>query len=181
MLWAETRIIEYQKVLLFREQGLFSLLSFPDFQRKTNMTPSDIFQWANASVLPAWILLLFVPKWKWTERLVRSGLWSAVLAILYTVLIIIYFKPDSEGSFDSLQGIMTMFSSEGAVLAGWVHYLAFDLFVGAWICSDAIKLGISKWLLIPFLLLSFMLGPMGFALYFLLRIMRKGNAFKPIF
>lgn len=146
------------------------------------MTPSDIFQWANASVLPAWILLLFAPKWKWTEKLVRSGLWPSVLAILYSILIVIYFKPDSEGSFDSLQGIMTMFSSEGAVLAGWVHYLAFDLFVGAWICSDAIKLSVSKWLLIPFLLLTFMLGPMGFLLYYLLRLMRKGSSIlKPIF
>lgn len=139
------------------------------------MNPSDIFEWANASVLPAWLLLIVAPKWKWTKILVGSGLWSAVLAMLYSTLIVLYFRPGAEGGFDSLSAVMQLFTSESAVLAGWVHYLAFDLFVGAWMVADAAKRHLNRLLLIPFLILTFMLGPMGFMLYFLLRILRAKN------
>ena len=62
-----------------------------------------------------------------------------------------------------------MFSQRGALLAGWVHYLAFDLFVGAWIVATAPKYGIAHWLVLPCLFFTLMAGPVGLLLYFILR------------
>jgi len=57
-------------------------------------------------------------------------------------------------------------------LAGWVHYLAFDLFIGSWEVRDANRHGIPPWAIIPSLILTFLFGPMGLLLYFLIRIAR---------
>lgn len=74
-----------------------------------------------------------------------------------------------EGGFDSLTEVMKLFSNPRAVFAGWVHYLAFDLFIGSWETRDALKLGISRWLLLPCQVLTFMFGPLGLMLYLILR------------
>ena len=63
-----------------------------------------------------------------------------------------------------------LFCARQALLAGWLHYLAFDLFTGSWEARDAVRLGISRWLAAPCLLLTFLLGPVGLGLYLLLRL-----------
>ena len=73
------------------------------------------------------------------------------------------------GGFGSLPELMILFSDPYLLTVGWIHYLAFDLFVGSWEVHDAQKLGISHWFVIPTLALTLMLGPVGFALYLLLR------------
>ena len=64
---------------------------------------------------------------------------------------------------------MKLFTNEWATLAGWIHYLAFDLFVGAWEVKDAQEKNISHWFVIPCLILTFLFGPIGFLLYSILR------------
>ena len=64
---------------------------------------------------------------------------------------------------------MKLFTDEWTVLAAWIHYLVFDMFVGIWEVKDAQKKGISHWFVIPCLVLTFMLGPIGFLLYSVLR------------
>jgi hypothetical protein len=74
--------------------------------------------------------------------------------------------------------VSVLFRSPYALLAGWIHYLAFDLFTGAWEARDAAQAGISRWLVAPCLLLTFLFGPAGLALYLLLRltVLRKAGA-----
>jgi hypothetical protein len=80
------------------------------------------------------------------------------------------------GGFGSLPALMVLFTDPALVTVGWIHYLAFDLFVGCWEVNDSRKQGINHWLVIPCLLLTFLLGPIGLALYFVLRAVKTGNA-----
>ena len=101
-----------------------------------------VFTICNNAVLPAWLLLAAAPGWVWTQRLVHSALVPAVLALVY-ISAFATSGPAPEGaSMGSLAGVMALFTSPGAVLAGWVHYLVFDLFVGAWELRDARRRGI---------------------------------------
>ena len=69
-----------------------------------------------------------------------------------------------------------LFSNPWALLAGWVHYLAFDLFVGSWEVRDSQARGIPHWLVLPCLFLTFMFGPAGWLLYMAVRVVRTHNA-----
>ena len=62
-----------------------------------------------------------------------------------------------------------LFTSDWALLAGWMHYLAFDLFVGAWIAAETERRGLTRLVLIPVLPLTFLFGPAGFLLFCILR------------
>ena len=82
-----------------------------------------------------------------------------------------------EGGFGSLAAVAALFSVEELLLAGWIHYLAFDLFVGAWEVRDSQARGINHLLIIPCLLATFMAGPAGLVLYWLLRVVHgRGRA-----
>ncbi len=123
---------------------------------------------AGDVVLPCWLLLLFVPRWRWTQRLATFAV-PLLLAVLY--LILLTTAPRAAGSgFNSLAQVRALFSVDQALLAGWVHYLAFDLFTGAWEARDAARLGISPWVVAPCLILTFLFGPVGLALYLILRL-----------
>ena len=74
-----------------------------------------------------------------------------------------------EGDFNSLAGVRGLFQSDRLLLAGWIHYLAFDLFIGSWEVRDARRLGIPHLLVVPCLLCTLMAGPVGLALYFAVR------------
>lgn len=135
------------------------------------MTAGELFLIATYGVLPAWILILLAPGWTWTHRIVHSVLPPLLLGGLYIWLVSIGAFTDvpSEAGFGSLAGVMAMFQSPSAVLAGWVHYLVFDLFVGAWIARDAMRRNIGRIWVAPCLLGTLMLGPAGLLLYLLLR------------
>jgi uncharacterized membrane protein YhdT len=98
-----------------------------------------------------------------------SGAVSLLLSVAYLVLIVLFFGK-AEGGFSSLADVMKLFTNPYAALAGWIHYLAFDLFVGGWEVKDAGKRGISHWFVMPCLILTFLLGPIGFLLYHILRL-----------
>ena len=72
-------------------------------------------------------------------------------------------------SYYSLAGVMAFFASPVAATAGWIHYLVFDLFVGAWLARDAQRRGVAHWLVIPCLIVTLMAGPVGLAAYLVLR------------
>ena len=130
------------------------------------LTSATLFQIVNTAVLPAWVLLMFWPTARPTQHLVRSYAWSGALAALYLVLLVRGLGAWPEGgSFNTLAGVMRLFTSEAGVLTGWVHYLAFDLFVGAWIVNDALvrdlNHGWRRWARLPVLALTFLFGPVG--------------------
>ncbi len=134
------------------------------------MQPETIFSFASTFVLIGWILLIVAFRWKYTLTLVRLGV-VLLLSALYAILIITHFG-NSEGGFGSLAEVSQLFENPWSLLAGWVHYLAFDLFVGSWEVENAQKLGISHWLIIPCLLFTFFLGPIGLLLYLIIRTIR---------
>jgi len=140
------------------------------------MTPDYIFQLASQIVLPGWLLLMFASNWKYTSRIV-VGLVVVVLSATYAFFVLPMFSPEMFGSFGSLKGVMNLFTDPTAVLIGWIHYLAFDLMVGWFIVFDAQREGINRWLLIPCLLFTFMLGPVGFLMYLLLRLVLRKKYF----
>ena len=125
----------------------------------------------NASVLPAWALLIFAPRWRWTKRIVQSGLYPVGLGLVYLGLLIATLVNGSGGDVDftTIDGITAIFSHPLGVLTGWAHFLVFDLFVGMWEARDAERRGINPWWVAPCLLLTFMAGPLGLLLYFVLR------------
>ena len=136
------------------------------------MTYAHLFDFVNASVLPAWILLIFAPRWSWTRKLVHSMLWPMVLGGLYIAVFaaVIFLGHGAEGgSFTSIEGVRALFSSDAGIVIGWAHFLVFDLFVGAWCARDAARRGFKHALLIPCLIFCFMAGPVGLVMYLLLR------------
>lgn len=128
-----------------------------------------LFTLCGRLVLPAWLLLIFAPRWEWTRRLVFHAWIPMLLAIAY-IYCFYAAQPLPEGSgFGSLEQVMIFFQSPYAALAGWIHYLAFDLFIGAWQVRDAGKRDINHLWVVPCLVLTFMAGPVGLLLYFCIR------------
>lgn len=124
----------------------------------------SLFSIAGLVVLPGWALLVFLPWWRWSTGLVPGVIIPVVLGLLYGGLMATNFF-GADGGFGSLADVDRLFENPYLLLAGWVHYLAFDLFIGAWEVRDARRLNINHVLVVPCLLLTFMLGPMGLALY----------------
>ena len=132
------------------------------------MKAEQIFSIASTLAMISWVILAVAPRWVVTRKIITSGAIPLLLSVAYLILIIVFFGK-SEGGFGSLADVMKLFTNEWVVLAGWIHYLAFDLFVGTWEVKDAQARGISHWFVIPCLFLTFMLGPIGFLLYNILR------------
>ena len=130
--------------------------------------PDDIFSAANALALGGWALLALAPRWRGTRALVLSGAWPLGLALLYAACIATHYlgQHGGEGGFGSLAQVAALFHDPWALLAGWVHYLCFDLFVGAWQVRDAQRRGVPHGALVPVLVLTFLLGPVGLLGYF---------------
>jgi hypothetical protein len=132
------------------------------------MSAELLFSICGKVVLPGWLLLIVAPRWKWTTRLIASVLLPGLMGAVYVYLIAANIGK-AEGSFNTLAGVASLFKTPELLLAGWVHYLAFDLFVGCWEVRDAQRLGVRHWLVIPCLILTLMLGPSGLLAYFVVR------------
>ena len=134
------------------------------------MEPIRLFGPVQLIALPGWLLLAVLPRWRWTQT-IAAGVLPAILAVVYLLLFVGYFGEVKEGfgAFGSLAGVRSAFAIDGILLAGWVHYLAFDLFVGSWEVRDAQRVGVSHWLVLPCLFLTLMVGPVGLLAYLILR------------
>lgn len=130
------------------------------------MTTTLLFNIANATILIMWLVLLALPKWQLTQKLIRFPWVPLGLSFFY-----IYFLSVSGGlagaDFSSLEGITTLFknSTPTAAAAGWMHYLAFDYWVGCWILTHSQKNNIPHWAILFPMIFTFMLGPVGVLLY----------------
>jgi hypothetical protein len=132
------------------------------------MDASSVFSFGNIFVLLGWILLFFLPNWKHTQTLVLSGI-VILLAIIYSFMILRNIGDLKAESFGSLASVKALFQNDNAVAAGWLHYLAFDLFVGAYIVRKSRSIGISRWLVSLALPFTFMFGPMGYLIFFVIK------------
>ena len=136
------------------------------------MSNEVLFSICNTAVLPGWLLLALLPRWKWTARLITAVIIPGLLGLVYLYLVLTEFGK-TEGGFGSLAQVQQLFANPAMLVAGWIHYLAFDLFLGSWEVRDAQRLGLSHWLVIPCLVLTFLFGPVGLLLYFALRAALK--------
>lgn len=132
------------------------------------MSPDLIFQIANPVVLIGWLALLASPKFPEAADRIAAFALPLLLSIAYAGLVLAFWS-GAEGGFSSLADVMTLFTNPHAALAGWLHYLAFDLFVGAWAVRTARAESIRFLFVIPCLALIFLFGPAGFLMFSLLR------------
>ncbi|MGF1987392.1 hypothetical protein VF14_25920 [Nostoc linckia z18] len=124
------------------------------------MTISQIFNIANLFVLPFWTLMILLPNWKVTQRIMASYLPFVLLAGVYLYLFVNSITPENAQDFSNLElaNVARLFADEKVAATGWVHYLVMDLFVGRWIYLEGQKIGI--WT-IHSLALCFFAGPLG--------------------
>lgn len=132
------------------------------------MNPSSLevlFSAAGTLAMLGWAALVLASWWSRRATQLRSFAGRVVPLVLsagYVLLLAAHWGP---GGYGSLAQVQELFSVPGLLLAGWVHYLAFDLFVGAWIAERAAALGWSFWWLLPLLALTFLFGPAGLLAY----------------
>ena len=141
------------------------------------MSPDSVFQTCSTIAMVGWIVLLIIsPFWSSFDKFL-IGIIITLLAIVYAWLIFQVFAPGDFEKFSSLNGVMELFTDKTAVTAGWIHYLAIDLLTGIWIKKNAQKYNIHHLILIPCLLFTFMLGPIGLLLYLLVRWIKTKQDF----
>lgn len=142
------------------------------------MTYDQLFKLCNTIALCSWIILVIAPHARWTQRIL-TGIIVTGFAVLYTWLVVTSFAQEPGGfeSFSSLEGVRALFTDRKAVLTGWVHYLAFDLMTGIFIVNSARKHDINYLLILPCLFFTFMLGPIGLLLYFIVRAIKTQKYF----
>ena len=142
------------------------------------MTPETVFEITNPLALVGWILLLFAPLMpKWSDRIAGYAI-PAALAAIYAVMLVSH-AGEGEGGFGSLPEVMSLFTVPGLVMAGWLHYLVFDLFIGAWEVRTARREGIAHWMVIPCLALTLFAGPIGLLLFLGLRALERRRSASP--
>jgi ABA4-like protein len=128
------------------------------------MTPNQLFSIVNPIALLSWLLLVILPGRKWVTEVVTGFAIPAMLATVYSAIIVTNFV-GSSGGFSSLPDVALLFSNPWLLLAGWTHYLAFDLLVGTWETRDARERGVPHLLVVPCLILTFLFGPAGWLAY----------------
>jgi hypothetical protein len=137
------------------------------------MTPERLFSLLNLVAMAAWALLVLLPRVRWTSTIVPVVV-PLLLAVVYIALIAVSL-PWGEGGFSSLAAVRALFDNPWGLLAGWTHYLAFDLLIGGWEVRDAQRRGVPHLLIVPALILTFLFGPAGWLLYLAIRWLVRGK------
>ena len=135
---------------------------------------SFVFGAANLLAMIAWVALIALPRW---PALLSALLYLGIglLCLVYSVAFIglisglIPNDGDPSWNFTTIEGVRAIFASDGGVTIGWIHYLAFDLFVGLWIARDADGKSISRLIQAPILLATLFAGPIGLTIWLLVR------------
>jgi hypothetical protein len=132
------------------------------------MPPETLFPLANMLAMTGWVTLALSPlSPRWSDRIAGNAI-PLLLAVGYTALVLAFWSR-APGGFDTLPNVMALFTLPQIALAGWVHYLAFDLLIGAWIVRTARAERIRHLFVLPCLALTFLFGPAGFLAFTLLR------------
>jgi hypothetical protein len=130
------------------------------------MTIAQIFDLLNTLALLAWIPLFLPPKTPFRNWFLEQKAATVLLAAAYLLLFVGFLFSGENPELDfSFEGIKQLFANEKGLLVAWIHYLAFDMMVGIYECEQALKRGIPHWLLLPCLLFTFMLGPIGWLMF----------------
>ena len=147
------------------------------------MELTRLFSLSSLTVMPFWALMILLPRWRVTQRIMQSPLVAILPAVLYAALVLpnlgaIYATVSSP----TLMNIAALLGSPQGAIIGWAHFLAFDLLIGRWAYLDSRARKINGLLMAPILYLTLMLGPIGFLLYLGVRaiaILRQGAMADP--
>jgi hypothetical protein len=135
------------------------------------MTAELLFSILNLIAIAAWLPLVFLPRARWATAVLPVVV-PCLFGAIYVALVAASL-PWGEGGFSSLAGVKALFENPWALLAGWAHYLAFDLFIGGWQVRDAQERGIPHLFVVPCLVLTFLFGPAGLLLYLAFRLAHR--------
>ncbi len=135
------------------------------------MQAAEIFSICNKVILLGWVLLIFLPNWKYTQAILLNGL-IVLFAGIYAFMILKDIGNFNPESFSTLANVKALFQNDDAVAAGWIHYLAFDLFVGAYIVKKSRQIRLSRILYTITLPFTFMFGPMGYLLFVIFKTIK---------
>lgn len=131
-----------------------------------------IFSLANGFAFIAWIALILLPRNELLYSVLREGVIRLLCLLYASALILVMFVLPSDGGgadFSTIEGVRSIFATDGGVVIGWVHYLAFDLFVGLWVARRSDEIGLSRLVQAPILVATFMLGPFGLLIFLIVR------------
>lgn len=139
------------------------------------MQADSLFHSASLLAMAGWVVLALNPLApRWSDRIAGVAV-PLALSVGYAALVLAFWSR-APGGFETLQAVMLLFTQPQIALAGWVHYLAFDLLIGAWIVRTARGEGIAYLLVLPCLVLCFLFGPAGYLAFALLRGSRSLSA-----
>ena len=144
-------------------------------QFQENLTFENIYIFSNYGILPFWLLLITAPRSKITQILVNSVILPLILSATYVYVVYQAILLD-ERIFEtfklylSIDDLYTIFATESFLLIFWIHFLALSLFLGSWVSRDAVKYNIPKKIVVFPLVLIYFTGPVGFILYWTIRI-----------
>jgi hypothetical protein len=144
-------------------------VSYASKEAKRGVTAEGIFSIANMVALLAWLGILLMPRAPIVTELIVPILIPCLFAVAYIIIIARFFDPAGFANFSSLDGLASLQGSPWLLLAGWLHYLAFDLFVGTWEVRTARADGIPHLAIVPSPVLTFMFGPAGLLLFVMTR------------
>ncbi|WP_164982688.1 abscisic acid-deficient protein Aba4 family protein [Leisingera sp. NJS204] len=139
------------------------------------MTPEALFSHSSSLATAGWVILVLGPRSIGWLNLFPRLLIPAILAAVYTAVALSRFS-ETGGGFGSLADFTVFMTNEWGLLAGWVHYLAFDLIVGCWAAARLDVAGVTRIVQVPVLILVFMLGPIGYLLTILIVYGLSGSA-----
>lgn len=128
------------------------------------MSAEQIFSIANVMSVLCWCLLAVFPNRRWVTDGIAGRAAPAFFAVAYIAIVIVVF-PRANGGFSTLGAVTQLFANPWLLLAGWLHYLAFDLLIGTWEARDSVTRGVPRWVLVPCLFLTLMFGPAGWLVY----------------
>ena len=139
------------------------------------LTVENIYFWSNIGILPFWLLLIFLPNSKFTRILTNSIIIPLILASTYSYVIYKSILLDEQvfdvfNLYQDLESLYTIFATESFLLVFWLHFLAFNIFLGSWISIDASKYLIPKYFTGIILIFVYLIGPIGLVLYWFIRI-----------
>lgn len=138
------------------------------------MTASGLFSALNILALAGWIIMIAgVLLSRPFLRDSVAGTWIPVILSTAYAALIIFFFGQSEGGFDTLDNVQRLFTNPWVALGGWVHYLAFDMFMGSRIARQTAEFGLPRWILIGLLPLTFLFGPMGYLAFEAIKVFQK--------
>jgi len=149
------------------------------------MSWTFLFGFINVLALAGWLMLAFLPRGPTVSSTILYGC-VTILCLVYFILFVtligklvdpgLVAGANGRGDFRSIAGIRGLFASDGGIVLGWTHYLAFDLFVGLWIAKDADHKGFSRLVQLPFLFATLMAGPIGLFAWLVTREARARRA-----